>query len=200
MIQIVLIDDHPLAVNGIGTWLSGTGRFAVSGAAGSLADARSLLVNLGSLPDIIILDLSLGTEDGLEIIPALKEICAARKAAQPGILICSMYEDPFLIQRAFDAGASAYISKSADFGEIIAAIDAILAGKNYLDAKYQLQNPNLWADLTPRESEIVSLLKRSMNSRQIASTMGLSIRTIENHLAHIYVKTGTASRQELMEL
>ena len=200
MIQIVLIDDHPLAVNGIGAWLSGTGRFAVSGAAGSLAEARSLLGRLDPPPQIIILDLSMGQEDGLDFIPVLEEICEARNIPQPGILICSMYEDPFLIQRAFNAGASAYVSKSADFTEIISAIDAILAGKKYVNEKYQILDPKIWAALTPRESEIVSLLKRSMNNRQIARSLGLNLRTIENHLAHIYVKTGATSRQELVEL
>ena len=201
MISIALIDDHPLAINGIGAWLSNTGRFTIAGTAGTLAEARALLKKLDPLPEIIILDVSLGAEDGLEFIPTLKEISAKRDAPLPGILVCSMYDDPFLVQRAIELGASAYVAKTADSGEIITAIDAILAGNTYVNNKYRIKAPNqLWSKLTPRENDIMALIKRSFSNRQIARRLGLSIRTIENHLAHIYVKTETASREELMEL
>ena len=88
MTTIALIDDHPLAINGIGAWLKGTGRFEIAGTAGTLAEAGALMERLETLPDVVILDVSLGADDGLSFIPALKEICAKRNAALPGILIC----------------------------------------------------------------------------------------------------------------
>jgi NarL family two-component system response regulator LiaR len=201
MIPIALIDDHPLAASGIGAWLCATGRFAICGTARNLADARSLLERLNPLPKIIILDVSLGAEDGLAFIPVLHEICLQKNAPLPGILVCSMYEDPFLIQHAMDSGAGAYVAKSAESAEIITAIDAILAGNKYINAKYQMQTSSkAWSVLSRRENEIVTLLKRSMNTRQIAKQLGLSQRTVENHLSHIYVKTNTASRAELIKL
>ena len=201
MISIVLIDDHPLAIKGIGTWLCGTGRFEIAGAEGTLAGARSLLERLDCLPEIIILDISLGEEDGLEFIPELKEIYAKRNAAPPGILVCSMYEVPFLIQRAFDAGANAYVAKSAEAEEIIAAIDAICAGNTYVNPKYRSEaHKPAWPALTQRENEIVWLVKQSYSTRQIARRLGISARTVENHLSHIYVKTNASSRAELFEL
>ncbi|MDR0443902.1 MAG: response regulator transcription factor [Treponema sp.] len=201
MISIVLIDDHPLAINGIGAWLCGTGRFSIAGTAGTLAEAQSLLERLESLPEIVILDVSLGTEDGLEFVPVLKEICAKRTVVMPSILVCSMYEDPFLIQRAMDSGAAAYVSKSAEAGEIIAAIDVILAGNTYVNPKYELQSKKHASSiLTRRENEIVSLVKQSLSNRQIAKRLGISARTVENHLAHIYIKTDAGSREELFEL
>ena len=201
MIPILLIDDHPLALNGIGSWLRGTGRFEISGSARTLAEARSLVEQIGNLPKIIILDVSLGKEDGLEFIPELKEICAKKKTALPGILVCSMYEDPFLIQRALDYGAQAYVAKSAEAGEIIVAIDAILAGNTYVNPKYRIQpRKRAWSVLTRRENEIVTLVKQSLSTRHIARRLGISIRTVENHLAHIYTKTDAASREELFDL
>ena len=201
MINIMLIDDHPLALNGIGSWLSGTGRFRISCAAKTLSEARLLLKQPNELPVIIILDVSLGAEDGLKFIPELAEICAARETALPGVIVCSMYEDPFLIQRALDSGARAYVAKSSDAREIIAAIDAILAGGTFVSPKYlsQLQKQTLLA-LTRREKEIISLVKQSISTRQIAKRLGISIRTVENHLVHIYAKTETASREELLDL
>ena len=81
MISVVLIDDHPLAINGIGSWLNGTGRFEVSGTAKSLAEAAALMEQLENLPEIIILDISLGPENGLDFIPMLKKF--ARKEKPP---------------------------------------------------------------------------------------------------------------------
>jgi NarL family two-component system response regulator LiaR len=201
MTTIALVDDHPLAIKGIGAWLIATGRFSISGTAKTLAEAESLMEHLDPLPDIIILDISLGAEDGLAFFPILKEICRNRKATLPGVLVCSMHEDPFLIQRAMDSGARAYVAKSAESEEIVTAIDAILAGKSHVDPRYSIHTQNhAWTTLTPRENEIVSLIKRSMSNKQIAKQLGLSIRTVENHLAHIYVKTDTANRAGLMEL
>jgi len=112
-----------------------------------------------------------------------------------------MYEDPFLIQHAFDMGAKAYISKSVKSSEIIAAIDALLAGGTYINPRYQLDNQNqAWSLLSRRENEIVALVKRNLNNRQIAKRLCISIRTVENHITRIYIKTDTKSRDELINL
>ena len=119
----------------------------------------------------------------------------------PGILVCSMYEDPFLIQKALDCGAKAYVAKCEESTEIIRAIDKILEGEVYVNPKYQTQTPNnALQTLTNRESEILYLIKRSFTNRQIAKRLGISVRTIENHLAKIYAKTETSSREKLLEL
>jgi NarL family two-component system response regulator LiaR len=195
MIRIALIDDHPLTVNGIGSWLQSTGRFEIAGAAGTLAQAAALMERLDPLPAVVILDISLGAEDGLEFIPALREICAKRKAALPGIMVCSMYEDAFLIQRAMNLGARAYVTKSAQLDEILAAIDALLTGDAYWPKnKPQKQN---WQALTRRENEIVSLIKQSFSTKEIAERLKINQRTVENHLVHIYTKTGYSSKEKL---
>jgi len=195
MISIALIDDHPLALNGIGAWLTGTGRFTIAGTAGTLEEAEELMNRLPALPQIIILDISLGAQDGLDFIPALKDICAKRILQTPGILVCSMYEDPFLIKQAIESGANAYVPKSADSQEILKAIDSILNNKTYINPKYQIKTPI--QNLTKRENEIVYLLKRNFSTKQIAKHLFISIRTVENHLANIYVKTGINSKDDL---
>jgi NarL family two-component system response regulator LiaR len=151
-------------------------------------------------PDIIILDISLGKEDGLTVIPEIRKICAKRKVPFPGILVYTMHEDLFLIQRAFDLGAAAYVAKSAESGEILTAIDALLAGNTYVNPKYQTSNLHAFASLSVREKEIITLLKQSLDNQQIAERLFLSVRTVENHLAHIYDKTGVSSRKELLAL
>jgi len=207
MIPIMLIDDHPLAINGIGAWLIGTGRFTICATAGNITEAVSLIEGMNELPEIIILDISLGEEDGLEFIPKLEELCKNKNANGssdaliPNILVCSMYEDPFLIQQAFDMGAKAFISKSAKSSEVITAIDALLEGGTYINPNYKLDNLNqAWSLLSRRENEIVALVKRNLNNRQIAKRLCLSIRTVENHITRIYFKTDTKSREELINL
>jgi DNA-binding NarL/FixJ family response regulator len=208
MISVVLIDDHPMLTNAIGVWLEAEGRFTVAGTAASLTEARALMKKIDPLPQIVILDISLGggnkgavQEDGLTFIPELEKICKERNAPMPDVLVCSMYEDPFLVQRAMDLGAKGYVAKSAVAGEITAAIDAILAGEIYTSVKIKKQDKKkTFHALTRRESEIVALVKQSLSNQQIAKMLELNNRTVENHLRSIYEKTGVTSRKELFDL
>jgi NarL family two-component system response regulator LiaR len=201
MTSIVLIDDHPLISNGIGAWLSATGRFLIAGTAENLTQAGILLKKLDPIPQIVILDITLEKENGLTFIHEIKKISEKRKVTMPHILICSMHEDPFLIQQAMELGASAYVAKSAGTAEILTAIDALLAGKTYVNPKYHIKKQHhAFAVLTPREKEIITLRKQSLTNQQIAERQDLSLRTVENHLFHIYSKTGVKSWEELCEL
>jgi DNA-binding NarL/FixJ family response regulator len=208
MIYIALIDDHPMLTNAIGVWLEATGRFTIAGTAANLTEARTLMKKLDPMPQIVILDISMGSggkaavqEDGLTFIPELKKICEERKTPMPDVLVCSMYEDPFLVQRAMELGAKGYVTKSAVAGEITAAIDALLAGRTYAGVKSKKRDQKkTFHALTRRENEIVSLVKQSLPNQQIAKMLGLNNRTVDNHLRSIYEKTGVASRKALFDL
>jgi DNA-binding NarL/FixJ family response regulator len=197
-----------MLTNALGVWLEATERFTIAGTAANIAEARALMKKLDPLPQIVILDISMGggskdaiQEDGLTFIPELKKICEERKAPMPGILVCSMYEDPFLVQRAMDLGAKGYVTKSAVADEITAAIDALLAGGTYTSVKIKKQDQNkIFHALTRRENEIVSLVKQSLSNQHIAKMLGLNNRTVDNHLRSIYEKTGVTSRKELFDL
>ena len=208
MNSIFLIDDHPMLTNAVGVWLETTGRFKVAGTAVSLAEANKMMKKLDPLPEIVILDVSMGNEneagvheDGLTFIPVLRSICKKRKMPMPEVLVCSMYDDPFLVQRALDLGAKAFISKSAGGGEMMSAIDAVLAGGIYTSVKKEAQEQSkLFLALTKRENEIVSLVKQSLSNEQIAKMFGVNSRTVEKHLESIYEKTGVESRKKLFDL
>jgi NarL family two-component system response regulator LiaR len=195
-----------MTINGLGAWLSATGRFQIAGIAGSLEEARALFQSIKTLPEIIILDVSLGGSsskeagDGLALIPELEAAYTQRNAALR-ILVYTMHENPFIVKRAMDLGAAAYVAKSSESGEITAAIDAILGGETYFKIDRQPVNPETAPfALTRRENEIAALVKQSLNTRQIANRLGLSIRTVEHHLEHIFNKTGISSWEELHDL
>jgi DNA-binding NarL/FixJ family response regulator len=166
LISIALIDDHPMLTNAVSVWLEATGRFSIAGTAASLSEARTLFNELNPMPQIVILDISMGNgntalihEDGLTFIPELENICKKRKTPVPEVLVCSMYADPFLVQSAMDLGAKAFVAKSAVAGEIITAIDTILAGETYTSVKSKTQDiKKTFITLTHRENEIVSLI------------------------------------------
>ena len=111
-----------------------------------------------------------------------------------------MYEDPFLVQQAINSGANGYVPKSSGPEEMITAIDALLKGGVYIPKRMAGAPEQPWSKLTRRENEIVALIKQNMNSKQIAKRMRINIRTVENHLSHIYLKTGAASREDLLEM
>jgi len=202
MIPILLIDDHQMVASAIGAWLCSDGRFSIAATATTLADARRLIKQQDPLPQIIILDVSLGKEDGLTLIPEIKSLYEKRKTPLPGILVWSMHEDPFLIQRAMDLGAAAYVAKSANSEEFLAAIEAILNGVPYINTEYQKrkeQHQDIFR-LTNRENEIAALVKQSLTAAQIAKRLCISTRTVEKHLERIYIKTETSSWEELHNL
>jgi NarL family two-component system response regulator LiaR len=201
MIPVVLIDDHPLMSGGIGAWLSASGRFSIAGTAETLAQARKLMAYIDPFPQIVILDISLEKENGLEFIPEIKTLSEKRKAPAPGIVICSMHEDLFLIRQAMELGAAAFVAKSAGTSEILTAIDAALAGNTYVNPKYKIHKQHhAFASFTPREKEIITLRKQTLTNKQIAGRLKISIRTVETHLAHIYEKAGVSSWEELIKL
>jgi DNA-binding NarL/FixJ family response regulator len=201
MISVVLIDDHPILTGTLGAWLAATGRFSIAGTAENLTQAKTLLESLEKLPEIIILDIRLEKEDGLAFIPKIKKISKKRKPPVPLILVCSAYEDSYLIQQALELGARGFIAKSAGTEEVLIAIDALLAGNTYVYTKNNIkEQSNAFASLTSREKEIIALRKQSLTNEEIAERQNISLRTVEHHLEHIYSKTGVKSWEELNKL
>jgi NarL family two-component system response regulator LiaR len=200
-LNILFIDDHPLIRRGFGSFLADTGRFTIAGEASSLAEARNLLESMEQAPDLILLDISLGQENGLDFLEFLNTREDSEK--KPAVLVYSMFEDPFRVQNALALGARGYVAKSAKETELLKAIDTILAGNCYVGSDLQVkihETPNFYNILSGREREVLSLVKQQYDNRRIAETLKISLRTVENHLSHIYLKTGLNSRDDLLKL
>ncbi|WP_461255429.1 response regulator [Treponema sp. R80B11-R83G3] len=199
--NVLLIDDHPLVNYGLASCLEETGRFRVCGQATSLAVAAKYLKS--PLPHLIILDIMLGEENGLDFILFLKDFCREKNISPPPVLVCSVIEDDFRIRTALHMGAAGYIAKSSAKAQLLEAIDAVLRGETYVldgnNEKPQEASAAL-ARFTRREQELLHLIKRNKTNQHIAKTLGLSLRTVENYISNIYFKTGASTRQELMKL
>jgi NarL family two-component system response regulator LiaR len=199
MRTIFLVDDHVMVRRGLEARLTATGRFCITGEAAALAEARKLLAGLEDPPDLVILDLELGDDNGLELIGALQE----RGGKMPAVLVYSVFEDPFRIQSALHLGARGYVSKSAGEAEFLTAVDAVLAGEIWLDPRLELKSaaaPDIYALFTRREREIFELVLKRFTNAAIAKKFSLKPRTVENYLSRIYAKTGAAARSDLMAL
>jgi NarL family two-component system response regulator LiaR len=197
MRTVFLVDDHVMLRRGLEARLAG--RFRIAGEAAALAEARALLANLEEPPDLVILDLELGDDNGLELLETLR----ARGGNMPAVLVYSVFEDPFRIQAALHLGARGYVSKAAGEAEFLAAVDAVLAGRLWLDPRLELKSaaaPDIYALFTRREREIFELVLKRLDNAAIAKKLALNPRTVENYLSRIYTKTGAATRSGLMDL
>jgi len=204
--KVLLIDDHPMVNSGLASYLEETGRFTVCGQVNTLAQAKSFFEDAiqtkKDIPSLIILDIMLGEENGLDFLNYLEEYCQVNQLSKPHVLVCSALEEPFCIQNALKLGASGFITKSGSKEELINAIDSIQRGNIHISEEHSVKlvkSYDLYTKFTKREMEIFNLIKRNKSNKQIASELKLNIRTVENHVSNIYFKTGTSNRQELME-
>ena len=201
--NVLLIDDHPLLNAGLASCLEETGRFSVSGQAATLEQARCFIEESRELPSLIILDLLLGEENGLDFLPFLEGVCKKKKKPRPPVLVCSVLEDPFRIQTALKLGASGYVPKSGSKDDLLNAIGAVLRGELYLSGDHteKLSGASgTYAQFTKRELEVLNLIKRNKTNQEIAKSLAINLRTVENHVSNIYFKTGTANRLDLLKL
>ncbi|MDR0503774.1 MAG: response regulator transcription factor [Treponema sp.] len=201
--QVLLIDDHPMLNAGIVSILENTGIFTVSGQAQSLKEAMNIIENSETLPSLVILDMLLGEDNGLDFLPMLENFCQNKKIPKPPVLICSALGDSFKKQTALKLGAAGFLSKTGDKAELLKAIDTILGGKVYISGEVNIKlkkSSSVYARFSKREKDVIDLIKANKSNNQIADTLRINIRTVENYISKIYFKTGFSSREEVLGL
>ena len=185
----MLIDDHPMLNAGLVSILEGTGLFTVSAQAESLTQAMSIIEGSETLPSLIILDILLGEDNGLDFFPILEKYCRSKEIPKPPVLVCSALGDSFKIQTALKLGAAGFLSKTGGKLELLKAIDTILCGKVYIPNELNIQlneKSSIYAKFSKREIDVINLLKQNKSNKQIADIMGISVRTVENYIMSVY--------------
>lgn len=196
MARILLIDDHPAVRHGLGLVLSSK-THTICGEAGCISETHELLVSCAA--DIALLDLSLGDENGLDLVAALR----GRGIAT---LVYSMHDDAKTVAAALEAGANGYVSKREMAAVLLAAIDDVLHGKIYLSplasrhlddgdqAERRAARDNA---LSEREAEVLAMLGKGESNAAIAARFAISVRTVETYFERIGTKLGIDGTKRL---
>jgi two-component system, NarL family, response regulator NreC len=191
-IRVVITDDHRLVRSGLRLLLSEEEDIEVVAEAGDAAAALRLVEELE--PDVVLLDLSMPGRSGLEAIP---DLLAA--SPQTHVVVLTMQSDPAFAARAMAAGAAAFVLKECADSELKTAIRASLAGRTYVTPRLApAMDAAATVVLTPREQEVLRVIALGHTNAEIAELLGLSVRTIESHRAHIAQKVGRSTRAELV--
>lgn len=201
--RIVLVDDHTIVRQGIRKMIEAIGGLTVVGEA---CDGQELLNLLRLIPtDLVILDLSMPRMRGIEATHELKKLFPHIK-----VLILTMFKDKELLREALISGADGYILKEDSDKELHIAIEKIRQGKIYISPHlseglredrckiHQKGYKHPLKTLTKREKEILSLIAEGKSSKEIASQLFISIRTVQNHRANIMNKLGIKKIAELV--
>lgn len=197
-IRVMLVDDHAVVRMGFRMLLSETPDIEVIAEAGSGEDALQQCAT--TLPDLIVMDLSMPGMGGLEAISRL-----SAKHAGVRILILSAHEDTIHPKRALKAGAAGYLSKRSAAEELIRAIRQVMAGKMYVEAglAQQMAVQQLAPDQSPvdvlsaREFEVFIALAKGRSVNDIAEVLHLSPRTVGTHLYNIKQKLKASNQAEI---
>jgi DNA-binding NarL/FixJ family response regulator len=206
-IRILVLDEQPLLRHGISVYLNSQPDMMVCGEASSVSDARSKVAECQ--PQFVVTALRLGAGDNLKLIKELKTQNAALR-----ILVYSAFEESIFAERAMRAGASGYVMKQAPSEKLAIAIREIVKGGIYVSREvalsafrksllrarendHALRSAPSLEELSNREMHIFQLLGSGLGTRQIAQSLGLSVKTIESHRENIKHKLHVRSSGEL---
>ena len=199
MIRILLVDDHPVARQGIRTVLTDRIKDAFVGEA---ADAPSALQQVRSAEwDVMIADLSLPGMSGLELIKEVRRL-------RPNLptLVLSMHPASQFARRALSAGAMGYLTKGSELEEFVAAIEQARRGRRYISrdtADLLVRRSVNWEaapheTLSDREYQVLRLIGSGKTISDIARDLGLSVKTVSTYRARVLDKLGMRTNAELM--
>lgn len=200
-VRVMVVDDHPMWRDAVARDLADCG-FDVVATAGAVREAvdRAQAV----VPDLVLMDMNLPDGNGTEATRALRAVLPAVK-----VLVLSASSERSDVLDAVMAGASGYVLKSAAAPELIAAVHDTAAGRAVftpelaglvlaeLRGRERASAPDPTSVLTPRETEVLRMVAKGLASKQIATRLGLSHRTVENHVASTLRKLQLGNRVEL---
>lgn len=197
-ISILLADDHHMVRAGIRQLLEGAGDLHVVAEAGDGEEAQALIQK--HKPDVAVLDIQMPKLSGIEVTRWVR-------STQPGVgvLILTAYDDDPYVMAVLQAGANGYVLKTAQADELIQAVRDVHEGKSALDPAItrklmsslfkSSENAPVEA-LTDRELDVLRLVAKGFTNKAIGVQLGISDRTVQGHLAHIFAKMQAASRTE----
>ena len=193
-IKLLLVDDHPIVLDGIKSHLCAQPDFEVVGDASNGQDA--LRKAKLTLPDVVLMDISMPHMNGLEAIAGLR-----KQVPNAKVLVLTMHDNREYIAQVVRSGARGYLLKDSAPAELVGAIKAVYGGEVYFSPSVSKVLIEQMADsqrsgadnpvpqhLTDREREVLSLIAEGLLNKQIADRLGIGVRTIETHRERIMRK------------
>lgn len=198
-IRVALVDDHTVVREAVAGLLAAEPDIKVVGQAGSLAEAKSLVAELGPLrptddPLVLVVDVSMPDGSGLGLVRAVRE-----RSARIGLVVLTMHGDDATLLEALDAGASALVRKSAPSEEVLGAVrtaavnPGAFSAMGLAEAMRRRTDP-VASPLTPREAEVLQHLAAGSSVAQVGKALFMSPSTVKTHIAKIYDKLGAHNR------
>jgi DNA-binding NarL/FixJ family response regulator len=197
-IRVVLADDHAVVRAGIRQFLEQDEDIQVVAEANDGEMAKTLIAE--HQPDVAVLDIQMPKATGIEVTQWVRE-----NQIEVGLLILTAYDDAPYVMAVLQAGANGYVLKTAAPREIIRAVRDVHAGNSALEASIlnkmmtqisKVKDTPLIEELTKREMEVLALVGRGYINKAIGVQLGISDRTVQGHLAHIFSKLQASSRTE----
>jgi len=206
-IKLLIVDDHPIVRVGLRALFAAHTHLVVVGEAG--APDGAVTATAKHQPDVILLDLNLGTESGLDVIDEL-----TLHAPKARVLVLTGIADVRSHMQAMRLGAAGLVLKEKAPEVLVKAIEKVHAGEVWFDRVLMRQALAALADtteamragqeaakvetLTPREREVIRLIGEGLKNQQIADRLFISEKTVRHHLSSIFNKLGVTDRLELV--
>jgi len=206
--RILLADDHVLFREGLAGLIHSQTDLQVVGQAGDGLEALTLARDLQ--PDVVVMDIKMPVCDGLEatrlLRSALPDVC---------ILILTVHDEDEKLFEAVKSGANGYLLKNTSSAEFLDALRATLAGDGWLPPRLAARlleefarqtnaaphaSAPAWANLTPRESEVLGLLATGASDKQIAARLSVSLHTVKSHVRSILAKLHAVNRRDAVRI
>ena len=192
MIAVLVLDDHELVRRGLVAYIAGEPDMRVVAEAATVAQART---QLGlHQPDVALVDLVLGTEDGL----ALSALTAA-VSPRTRLIALTGFGEAHRVRRVLDAGFAGYILKTAAADEVVAAIRRVAQGQVALDPAVTapVVAGAAGMELTGREREVLALIAQGASNAEIAAALSIGEKTVKTHVSNLLAKAGAPDRTRL---
>ena len=200
--RVVIVDDHPIVRQGLAELINCQDDMEHCGGAADCDEAVAVIER--SQPDVVIVDISLRESNGIDLVKTLH-------ATMPKltILVLSMHDEAFYVERVLHAGARGYITKDEASDTVITAIRKVLDGQIYVSQQMaskvlsrflsngKASNPE--DRLTNRELQVFELLGQGRPTREVAKELGVAIKTVESHRENIKRKLEISNASELVQ-
>jgi DNA-binding NarL/FixJ family response regulator len=203
---LLIVDDHPLFREGLKSLIARNPKYEVVGEAGTGKDGLRLAKALK--PDLVLVDISLPDTSGVELTRNIRTVLP-----ETNVLVISMHSKIDYITEAFQAGAKGYVVKESATEKLLQGLDAVAGGEYFLDSSLSVSvvkrlvefpekeaqiKDGSYGSLTPREQQVMRMLAEGQSTKEIASKLFISPKTVENHRANIMEKLSLHSTIELI--